>query len=176
MQNPYFTEGLAAEHRRQLLEEARNGSLAKARPGRAPWASVNDRIAQPRPAASYFQTKSSHIAKEVVMKHIHFVRRTTSVVLAICSGLLSFVLFAPSAFGLMANFRTYANGRAPSLPAAEPAVSQPHPTIVHTVVTGGMAGWLITLIAVGAALLAATVAVLMDRARAAHRELTVSAA
>jgi hypothetical protein len=38
-----------------------------------------------------------------------------------------------------------------------------------------MAGWLITLIAVGAALLAATVAVFMDRARAAHRRLTVPA-
>jgi hypothetical protein len=176
MQNPYVTEHLAFEHRRQLLEEARKGSLAKARPRRSPWASVNDRIAKPRSTGSYFQTRSSHIAKEVVMEHIHFVRRTASVVLAICSGLLSFVLFAPSAFGLMVNFRTYANGRAPSLPAAEPAVPQPHPTIVHTVVTGGMAGWLITLIAVGAALLAATVAVLMDRARAAHRELTVSAA
>jgi hypothetical protein len=32
-----------------------------------------------------------------------------------------------------------------------------------------MAGWLITLIAVGAALVAATVAVLLDRARDARR-------
>ena len=39
MQNPYITERLAAEHQRQLLEEARKGSLAKARPGRSPWAS-----------------------------------------------------------------------------------------------------------------------------------------
>jgi hypothetical protein len=146
MQNPYITEALAAEHRRQLLEEPRKGSLAKARPGRPPWV------------------------------HIHFVRRTASVVLAICSSSLGFVLFAPSAFGLMLNFRTYANGRAPSLAGAVPAVSQPHPTIAHTVVTGGMAGWLITLIAVGAALLAATVAVLMDRARGANRKPSVSAA
>ena len=110
------------------------------------------------------------------MKHIHFVRRTASVVLAICSSLLGFALFSPSAFALMVNFRTYANGRAPTLAGTQSAVPQPHPTIVHTVVTGGMAGWLITLIAVGAALLAATVAVLMDRARAAHRNMTVSAA
>ena len=109
------------------------------------------------------------------MNHRHFVRRTASVALAICSSLLSFVLLAPSAFALMVNFPTYANGRAPSMAGAEPAVPQPHPTIVHTVVTGGMAGWLITLIAVGAALLAATVAVLTDRTRAAHRRLTVSA-
>jgi hypothetical protein len=39
-----------------------------------------------------------------------------------------------------------------------------------------MAGWLITLIAIGAALLTATVAVVMDRTRAARRSLTVSAA
>jgi hypothetical protein len=151
MQNPYITEALAAEHRRQLLGEARTRS-------------------------SYFQTKSSHTAKEVVMKHIHFVRRTASVVVAICSGLLSSVLFAPSAFGLMVGFRTYANGRAPSATAIQSAVPQPRPAVVHTVFTGGMAGWLVTLIAVGAALLAATVAVLTDRARAAHRGLRASAA
>jgi len=39
---------------------------------------------------------------------------------------------------------------------------------IHTVVAGGMPGWQIALIAIGAALLAATVAVLVDRARAAR--------
>jgi len=37
------------------------------------------------------------------------------------------------------------------------------------VVMGGMTGWQIALIAIGAALLAATVAVLLDRARTARR-------
>jgi len=110
------------------------------------------------------------------MNHIHFVRRTASVVVAIFSGLLGFALFAPSAFALMVNFRSYANGRAPATTGARPAVSRPGLTVVHTVITGGMAGWLITLIAIGAALLAATVAVRMDRARSARRRLTVSAA
>jgi hypothetical protein len=110
------------------------------------------------------------------MHHIHFVRRTASVVVAICSSLLGFALFAPSAFALMVGFHSYANGRVPSLPGPQPAVSQPHPAVVHTVLTGGMAGWLITLIAVGAALLAATVAVFMDRARGANRKPSVSAA
>ena len=41
-----------------------------------------------------------------------------------------------------------------------------------TVVTGGMPGWQITLIAAGAALLAATLAMLLDRARAARRHMT----
>jgi hypothetical protein len=47
---------------------------------------------------------------------------------------------------------------------------------VRTVVTGGMPGWQITLIAVGAALLAATLAVLADRARASRRAAATAAA
>ena len=39
-----------------------------------------------------------------------------------------------------------------------------------------MPGWQIALIAVGAALLAGTVAVLLDRARAAHRKTITAAA
>ena len=49
------------------------------------------------------------------------------------------------------------------------AVTTPAPPVqVHTVVVGGMAGWQIALIAVGAALVAATIAVLLDRARTAR--------
>ena len=110
------------------------------------------------------------------MKHIRSVRRTASVVLAICSSLLGFALFAPSAFALMVGFQSYANGRVPSSAGTSLVAPQPGLTVVHTVVTGGMAGWLITLIAIGAALLTATVAVVMDRTRAARRSLTVSAA
>jgi hypothetical protein len=40
---------------------------------------------------------------------------------------------------------------------------------VHTVVAGGMPGWQIILIAAGAALAAAAVAVLLDRAHAARK-------
>jgi len=40
---------------------------------------------------------------------------------------------------------------------------------VHTVVVGGMPGWQITLIAMGAALFAAIVAVLADRTWTARR-------
>jgi hypothetical protein len=46
---------------------------------------------------------------------------------------------------------------------------------VHTVIVGGMPGWQITLIAVAAALAAATLAVLLDRARAARRHETAPA-
>ena len=109
------------------------------------------------------------------MKHVHVVRRTASVVLAICSSFLGFAFFAPSSFALMVNFPTYANGRMPSPTGARQPVP-PGLTVVHMVVTGGMAGWLVTLIAIGAALFTATVAVMMDRARVARRRLTVSAA
>ena len=53
-----------------------------------------------------------------------------------------------------------------------------HPATVsaHTVIIGGMPGWQIALIAVGAALLAATVAVLGYRAWAARRKPVTAAA
>ena len=43
------------------------------------------------------------------------------------------------------------------------------PAQVHTIVVGGMPGWQIALIAVGAALLAAALAVLADRVLATRR-------
>jgi hypothetical protein len=53
-----------------------------------------------------------------------------------------------------------------------PPLPPRHPSQVHTVVTGGMPGWQIALIAAGAALLAATVAVFLDRAWAARKKVT----
>jgi hypothetical protein len=50
------------------------------------------------------------------------------------------------------------------------APSAPVRTVTHTLVVTGMPGWQIALIAAGAALLAAAIAVLADRARAAHRK------
>jgi len=54
-----------------------------------------------------------------------------------------------------------------------PAVAPPS-QVTATVVAGGMPGWQITLIAVGAALLAATAAVYLDRAHRA-RDMTRAA-
>jgi len=54
---------------------------------------------------------------------------------------------------------------------------QPGPPVqVHTVVVGGMPGWQIALIAMGAALFAATAAVLVDRVRASRRKPAAAAA
>src|SRR5690348_13166761 len=50
------------------------------------------------------------------------------------------------------------------------------PVQVHTVVAGGMPGWQIALIAVVAALFAATVAVLADRSRSGRRKAIAATA
>src|SRR5882724_11872044 len=50
------------------------------------------------------------------------------------------------------------------------------PPAVHTVVVGGMPGWQIAAIAIAAALVAATAAVLLDRTRPVRRRLPVTAA
>ena len=44
------------------------------------------------------------------------------------------------------------------------------PPMVHVVTVGGTPGWQIALLAVGAAVVAAFIAVLLDRARAARRQ------
>jgi hypothetical protein len=64
---------------------------------------------------------------------------------------------------------------AAAAPLHQLAHRAPGPVPVHTVV-GGMPGWQIALIAAGAALLAATVAVLADRARTARRQAATPAA
>jgi len=51
-----------------------------------------------------------------------------------------------------------------------------HQVPVHTVVIGGMPGWQIALIALGAALLAATAAVAVYRAWTARRKPVTAAA
>jgi len=53
-----------------------------------------------------------------------------------------------------------------------PAVSA---SAVRAVTGGGMAGWQITLIAIGAALAAAIAAVMLDRARAARKAASATA-
>jgi hypothetical protein len=61
-------------------------------------------------------------------------------------------------------------------PPAEPGeASTVSPSVIHTVVTGGMPGWQITLIAAGAALVAAVLAVLIDRMPTTRRRVSTSA-
>ena len=59
----------------------------------------------------------------------------------------------------------------PVPPPGGPAGPVQPPLRVHSIVTGGMPGWQIALIAIGAAILAAALAVALDRARTARRQL-----
>jgi hypothetical protein len=97
-------------------------------------------------------------AKETVMSIARRIRRIRHRA-AILAGMVAILVTA---------------GAAPAFASLPPDRGGPGvkaaPVAVHTVVTGGMPGWQIALIAVGAALFAATVAVLADRARSAHRK------
>ena len=92
------------------------------------------------------------------MKHL---RRIFAAVVALAGAVLALAT-APAAF-------------AHPLPPADCCTSGTA-TGVTLITGGGMPGWQITLIAIGAALLAATVAVLLDRARAARRKAITAAA
>jgi hypothetical protein len=91
------------------------------------------------------------------MHRIHYIRRIAAVLAGLAAALVAFTT-TPA-------FAT----QEPPPGGGGPAFVPPHLAPVHTVIAGGMAGWQITVIAVGAALLAATVAVLADRTRAARQ-------
>ena len=99
------------------------------------------------------------------MSPIHRIRRYAGVLAALAGALLAFAAAAPAAFATTAP-PGGATGAGPS----------PSRAVVHTVVVGGMPGWQIALIAAGAALAAATMAVLADRARAAQKKPVTAAA
>jgi hypothetical protein len=109
--------------------------------------------------------RSRYEPKEIVMNPIRHIRRVAGVLAGLAGALLAFAAAAPAAF---------ASGQPPLPPGWNK--HPPLPVHFHTVVVGGMPGWQITLIAVGAALLAATVAVLADRARASRRKAITAAA
>jgi hypothetical protein len=95
------------------------------------------------------------------MKPIRTIRRLACITAGLAGALLASITAVPAAFG--------STSPGPAGPA-EPLIS------THAVVTGGMPDWQITLIAVGAAVLAAATAVILDRARASRRHVTASAA
>ena len=99
------------------------------------------------------------------MNPIRHIRRVAGVVAGLAGALLAFAAAAPAAL-------------ARPMPPLPPGWNKhpPLPAHFHTVVVSGMPGWQITLIAVGAALLAATVAVAADRARASRRKAITAAA
>jgi hypothetical protein len=93
-------------------------------------------------------------------------RRITAVLAAITCGVLaSAAIVSAASATILVPDPGGAAGTIPLAPVRAPAI--------HAV-TGGMAGWQITLIALGAALVAAIAAVLLDRALAARRAATAA--
>jgi hypothetical protein len=91
--------------------------------------------------------------------------RLAAVLAAVIAGLLASAAAAAAAF---ANPVPIGGDTSPITPVP--------PTAVRVISTGGMAGWQITLIAVGAALAAAAAAVLLDRKLAGRRGATATTA
>jgi hypothetical protein len=94
------------------------------------------------------------------MNGIRHIRRLAGVLAGLAGVLL--------AFGATPAFASVPHSD-PGGPAGELPPAFPAPTHTITLITGGMPGWQITLIAIGAALPGATVAVLLDRVRATRR-------
>jgi hypothetical protein len=147
--------------------------------------------------------RSHHEPKEIVMNHLQRIRRLAGILTGMACGILALAA-APAA--LAANLAPLPGGRPPPgiSPASDtpglsttmllnPGVPLPtvppgwnkHPppgpgwartVVVHTVTGGGMPGWQIALIAAGAALLAATAAVLVYRAWTIRRKPATAAA
>jgi hypothetical protein len=111
------------------------------------------------------------------MNPIRHIRRFAGALAGLAIALLAFASAAPAAL---------ASGQPPPLPP----IREKHPPLhaflppfrfpvrvpVHTVVIGGMPGWQITLIAIAAALLAATAAVVVYRAWTTRRKPVTAAA
>ena len=102
------------------------------------------------------------------MNPVRHIRRLAGALAGLASALLAFTAVAPAALGRPFPPGSPAWDKHPPLPS--------HRAGIRTVVAGGMPGWQITLIAAGAALLAATVAVIAYRAWTARRKTITATA
>ncbi len=96
-------------------------------------------------------------------------RRLAVALAAVTGSLLAWVAAVPAASAATTLIPAPGGASGPG-----PATSPADP--VQVIAAGGMPGWQITLIALGAALIAAAAAVLLDRARAAHRAASATTA
>jgi hypothetical protein len=90
-------------------------------------------------------------------------RRLAAALTAITFGLLATAVTVPAAFARPMPMPIPIGDQSGPVPVTPPA------TTVRVIAVGGMVGWQITLIAVGAALVGAAATLLLVRARTAHR-------
>ena len=107
------------------------------------------------------------VLKGIAMNLIQCIRRLAAVLAGLGGAALASIIVAPAAFAVREPPPGGGGGGAPDSPAPPDTVA---------VVAGGMPGWQIALIAVGAALLAAVLAVLLHRVWAARRSLAARGA
>ncbi|HZC60307.1 MAG TPA: hypothetical protein VE464_01590 [Streptosporangiaceae bacterium] len=93
------------------------------------------------------------------MTAIRRIFRATTRLAAAAVAVLTGIVAAPAAFAMNAPPPGLGDTGTPAAPA-----------VVHTVTVGGTPGWQIALFIVAAAVLAAVVAVVFDRARSARRQ------
>jgi hypothetical protein len=111
--------------------------------------------------------------RKAAMKPIHPIGRAASILTGLAAALLAFSA-APTALAAPAGIGPV--GGSPALPGPNLGGYPPAPVQIHTIITGGMPGWQITLIAAAAAILTAAAAVILDRARTGRRHPTAPSA
>ena len=94
------------------------------------------------------------------MNHIRRIPHLARFLAVFAWAMLGLAVSAPAAFAM----------RVPAVSGTmDVAPTGPSPSLTHTVVASGMPGWQITVIVAFVAVFAATIAIVVDRARSAHR-------
>jgi hypothetical protein len=91
-----------------------------------------------------------------ILRPAGFLGRAATIVLG---GMLALTAASPAAFAMNE-----------PMPGGGGTPAGNVPPVVHTVTVGGTPGWQIALLAAGAAIVAAFIAILLDRARSARRQ------
>jgi hypothetical protein len=118
--------------------------------------------------------RSHHQPKEITMNRIRHLRRLAGVLAGLAGVLLASAAAIPAAFAGTDPIPDPPGYIGDPYIGTSPVTPVPA-TTVHVINTGGMPGWQIALIAIGAALLAAAVAVLAYRALATRRKTATAA-
>ena len=166
-----------------LAAAARDRTGHHTHPRHWPWPAVPTRRQPPKiqVPARWPLTRATP-SLEIVISHSQHIRRLAGVLAGLAGAVLAFAAAAPAAlasqlrpdppgwlrrWALPVHLPPGPSGlfKHPPLPPGQVAGPVPvYQVPAHTAVTGGMPGWQIALIAAGAALAAATVLVLPDRA------------
>jgi hypothetical protein len=110
--------------------------------------------------------------KEIVMSHLYRYRHVVRALAALACTLLALAASAPAAFAMRTGLEGSGQSPLPLSNGKNPTYTLTH---AHTVVTGGIPGWQLAVIVIGAALLTMSIALIGHRVKAAHRDQVVPA-